>query len=85
MFIILAHEKRETIMTSYIIRIYREEENNPRNFVGTVEEAGGGERRAFTSLDELWSILNPAVKEKMGIIDEAEHTLRSAARSKRRR
>ncbi len=27
-------------MNTYIVRIYREEENNPRNFVGTVEEAG---------------------------------------------
>jgi len=51
-------------MNSYIVRIYREEENNPRNFVGTVEEAGAGEKRVFTSLDELWAVLNPAEKEK---------------------
>lgn len=72
-------------MNSYIVRIYREEENNPRNFVGTVEEAVVGEKRAFTSLDELWAILNPAEKEKEGNMDEAEHKGRSGVRVKRGR
>ncbi len=53
---------RIIIMNSYIVRIYREEKNNPRNFVGTVEEAVAGEKKAFASLDELWVILNPAGK-----------------------
>jgi hypothetical protein len=59
-------------MTSYIVRIYREEKNNPRNFVGTVEEAAVGEKKVFTSLDELWAILNPAsnIKRRVG-----KHTL----------
>jgi len=53
-------------MNSYIVRIYREEENNPRNLVGTIEEAGVGDgKRAFTSLDELWAILNPAENAEM--------------------
>ena len=49
-------------MNSYILRIYREEKNNPRNYVGTVEHVGTPEKKAFTSLDELWAILNPAGK-----------------------
>ncbi len=53
-------------MDSFIIRIYREEKNNPRNFVGTVEEIGAEEKKAFTNLDELWAILNPAEKGKGG-------------------
>ncbi len=53
-------------MNSYIVRIYREEENNSRNYVGTVEEAGAGEKRAFTTVDELWAILNPAKEARGG-------------------
>jgi len=53
-------------MNTYGVRIYREEENNPRNFAGTVEEAAVGEKRVFTSLDELWAILNPAEKANRG-------------------
>jgi hypothetical protein len=61
-------------MNSYILRIYREEENNPRNFVGTVEEAAAGEKQVFTSLDELWAILNPAEKGKKRKTDEQRQT-----------
>lgn len=63
-------------MNSYIVRIYREEKNNPRNFVGTVEEAGGAEKKAFTNLDELWAILNPARKRGKG--DERRRKQKSA-------
>lgn len=57
-------------MNSYIVRIYREEEDNPRNLVGTIEEAGVAEKKAFTSLDDLWAILNPARKEKRKTDDQ---------------
>jgi hypothetical protein len=50
--------KLEGVMESYIIRIYRYENNNPRSFVGVVEEVGVPEKRAFTNLEELWNILN---------------------------
>jgi len=62
-------------MNSYVVRIYRETANNPRNFVGIVEEVGAGEKRAFTSLDELWMILNPAGRRgKAGkIVREKSH------------
>ena len=45
-------------MENYIIRIYRYEKDNPRGMVGVVEEVGADVRMAFTSLEELWNILN---------------------------
>jgi hypothetical protein len=51
-------------MHSYIVRIYREEPDNPRKLVGIVEEVGKKGRLAFTTLDELWEILNPAKQPK---------------------
>ena len=50
-------------MDSYLVRIYRREENNPRVLVGVVEEVGEEEKKAFHNLYELWDILNPAQKE----------------------
>ncbi len=46
-------------MNSYLVRIYRRAENNPRMLIGVVEEIGKSEKRAFSNLDELWDILNP--------------------------
>ena len=46
------------MLKNYVVRIYRCEKNNPRNLVGVVEEVGVEERKAFTSLDELWKILS---------------------------
>jgi len=46
-------------MDSYLVRIYRKAENNPRMLVGVVEEPGVKEKRAFHNLYELWDILNP--------------------------
>ena len=42
-------------MQSYIVRIYRREKGG---FLGVVEESGAKLKRAFTSYDELWEILN---------------------------
>jgi hypothetical protein len=54
-------------MTSYLVRIYRKEENNPRLLVGVVEEPGVKEKKAFSNLYELWDILNPLKRAtKMG-------------------
>ena len=49
-------------MDSYLVRIYRRAENNPRMLVGVVEEVGVKEKKAFNSLYELWDILNPGRK-----------------------
>ena len=51
-------------MTSYLLRIYRKAENNPRLLVGVVEEPGANGKKAFHNLYELWDILNPNKKEK---------------------
>jgi hypothetical protein len=44
-------------MKTYIVRIYRFEEQKPLNLVGVVEEVGIEERKAFSNYDELWNIL----------------------------
>jgi hypothetical protein len=48
----------EALMDTYVIRIYRRDENDPRILVGVVEEVGVEGDRAFGNLDELWFILN---------------------------
>ncbi len=52
-------------MNSYLVRIYRKADNNPRMLVGVVEEVGAKEKKAFSNLYELWEILNPVRKERM--------------------
>jgi len=51
------------IMDSYLVRIYRREEDNPRLLVGVVEEPGANGKKAFQNLYELWDILNPLKKK----------------------
>lgn len=51
-------------MNSYLIRIYRRQENNPRLLVGVVEEPGLKEKKAFHNLYELWDILNLTRKKE---------------------
>lgn len=55
-------------MDNYIIRIYRQEKNNPEKLVGILEKVGEGNKKsnlraaarrlAFTNIDELWELLN---------------------------
>jgi hypothetical protein len=47
------------ILDNYIIRIYRRDKSNHRFIVGTVEEIGSGEKKGFTTFDELREILVP--------------------------
>ncbi len=49
-------------MESYLVRIYRREEDNPRLLVGVVEEPGSNGKKAFQNVYELWDILNPIKK-----------------------
>ena len=51
-------------MTSYVVRVYRKAENNPRMLIGVVEEVGVKEKKAFANLYELWDILNPIKKKR---------------------
>jgi len=50
-------------LKDYLIRIHRREKNDPRILVGVVEEVGVEGNKAFSNLDELWSILNPSKAE----------------------
>jgi hypothetical protein len=52
-------------MNSYLVRIYRKAENNPRMLVGVVQEVGANDKKAFHNLYELWDILNSVEKERM--------------------
>ena len=50
-------------MDHYIVRLYREGKDDPRKLVGIVENVaveGGWDKRAFTNMEELWTILNSA-------------------------
>ncbi len=49
---------------SYVIRIYRREENDPRQMVGQVEIVGLDEKKAFASIEELWGILGDAGRKR---------------------
>ena len=46
------------LMEVFIVRIYRFKKGNPRALVGLVEMVGKKGRSGFTTLDELWEILN---------------------------
>jgi hypothetical protein len=50
-------------LKDYVFRIYRHEKNDPRRLAGVVEEVGVEGDKAFSNLDELWSILNPSKAE----------------------
>ena len=52
-----------TIPEDYVLRIYRRGRNDPRIRVGVVEEVGAEGNKAFTNIDELWSILNSSKAE----------------------
>jgi len=52
------------------------EEDNPRRLLGIVEKVGIGERKIFSNLNELWSILNT---KKTGV-----HQVESIESSKRK-
>jgi len=47
-------------MESFIIRIYRRKENEPRELVGISENVESQEKKYFKSFDELLPILSPS-------------------------
>ncbi len=51
-------------MKDFIIRLYRFEKDNPRTLVGLVEVVGKKGRMGFTTMDELWEILNSSFGEE---------------------
>ena len=50
-------------MQNYVVKIHRRGDNDPRILVGVVEEVGVEGNKAFSNLDELWSILNSSKAE----------------------
>jgi hypothetical protein len=46
------------ISMDYIVRIYRFKKDRPQSMVGVVEEVGMDGKKSFTTLEELWKILN---------------------------
>lgn len=53
-------------MESYLIRIYRREENNAKSIVGIIEEIGTKEKHSFKNLSELGKIICPATEKSAG-------------------
>ena len=53
-------------MDSYVIRIYRRDEQNPLNIIGLVEDVMIQETRPFKNFNELWEILRQGEKKKGG-------------------
>jgi hypothetical protein len=49
-------------MKTFIINIYRWDDKDRPNIVGTIEEVGVGGKQAFENIDDLWAILNPFKK-----------------------
>jgi len=45
-------------MHTYVVRVYRLQEDHPRQLIGVVEEPGQGLPLAFSNIDELWAILS---------------------------
>jgi hypothetical protein len=50
-------------MESFIVRIYRQEKDNPENLVGTIEHVDTGSKKTFRRIKELWEILNNTEKK----------------------
>ncbi len=51
-------------MEDYVVRIYRFKKDNPRAIVGLVETVGKKGRIGFTTMDELWEILNSSIGDE---------------------
>jgi hypothetical protein len=49
---------------SYVVHIYRREENDPNQMTGLVEIVGAVEKKPFRDIEELWSILGSARASK---------------------
>jgi hypothetical protein len=44
-------------MHSYVVRVYRVQEDHPQQLVGVIEQPGQILPLAFSNIDELWAIL----------------------------
>lgn len=53
-------------MDSFVVRIYRYEQDKGDRLLGTVERVGKDSKEAFTCVDELWQILNVGRESRTG-------------------
>ncbi len=68
------------MMEDFIIRIYRFEKGNPRNLLGLVEKVGEKSRIGFTTMDQLWQILNASIDPDKGEEDAGRVEFRKKRR-----
>lgn len=54
------------MIESYVIRIYRRDEQSPQNIIGLVEDVMIQETKPFKNFNELWEILRQGEKQKEG-------------------
>lgn len=52
------------VVECYLIHVYRRDAENPLNITGLAENIGTGEKKAFTSIDELMEMLTLTEKKK---------------------
>jgi hypothetical protein len=55
---------KEEPVDSYIVRVYRTKKSDPHVLVGTVEKVGTRGRAAFTTMDELWEIVDEGAESR---------------------
>ena len=48
-------------MHTYVVRVYRFQEDHPQQLIGVIEEPGQVLPLAFSNIDELWAILTAPV------------------------
>jgi len=53
-------------LNSYIVRIYRQEQNETDNLVGIVEFPEDGEKKSFKNIEDLARILTLGDKQRAG-------------------
>lgn len=51
-------------MHSYVVRVYRIQEDHPQQLVGVVEVPERGLPLAFSNVDELWAILTSVTGDR---------------------
>jgi hypothetical protein len=61
------------MVKTYIVKIYRQSPDSPRNTVGIVEEVRVEGKKAFQSYDELWKIQN-LKKDLQGLLEETHES-----------
>lgn len=63
----------KNIVNSYIVRIYRGRKDKPYSVVGIVEDVGAEDKKAFTTYEELWEIMNPVTAGREDLKKTTRH------------